>query len=1273
MVGLAKLSLVAAALVAFVLVIASSPFAGADYVNITSDSGMGVSLIFPPDNGSFLNTNTPGLNFTFIPFVRNSTAVLGNCTIATNITGTWQYNATNFSNSSANGTSVNVVCGQLTNATTAGFGYNDSNALSEGAYKWNVYCFDNKGSGAEGGQAAFNAPNSPFRIDTIAPTIPYVRPGNGYLISNRNATLFEVFLNDTSQNAGQNISVFYRRSAIGTYQHAKLQCFDNLARGNAPGTTNGTNGAFCNPSIDLATNVSLGATDTLQYFFNTTDLANNSGANGTQGSPSTATADELSPTVTINNPASLANISSGSPDLPRLVVLNATVTDTNRNVTRVYATIGNETANFSINQSIRVGDMAGAAPIWSILARTGSTDYFTTAFNSSNFTDGGYTLYFNATDNANNSRIASVDVNIDNNASHEFQFGDGTSANTSNLSRTFFTVNMTFTENRTDSCVFEFVNVTDGVAGNAINRTLLVGANATQTNKTSCYYNLTGAPNVRYKYRTFINDTAGNWNATPARNVTLDTAAPTSAFNVSTNLTKVFPGGYLRTNFSFTDAMSGVGGQSCGVTLTWPGNQSNVSILAHRNLTMENVTNIMDGLGWCNLSVQLPSNLTNGLNYTVSATVNDAAGNDASNTTMWVTVDDTAPFIAIASPAATVSGRNLTGAADLLNITVDDTNLNASAVYAIISNTTHNFTLNGTTVAEVVNGPPGNWTAMAQGACAANGSTCYFHTALLSNNYNSSHNATSYTLYFYAADTANKTAWTGFTFDIDNNATQDFQFFVNQNTTFIGNTSNISQTYIFLNTTFRENNTNGCIIELTNATAANYSMTKHSANNSICSVNLSLPDNYYRYRIYVNDSAGNTNASERFNVTIDTTAPVLTIPTPASSSFFTNVSSGATTFNITVTEANLNASNVTVFFRRQSVGNYQRRALTFITSGSTSTCNTSADISALVGSGDTLEYFFNATDVTMNNSGTNGSQGTPLTSTVDEGGPVVTVPVYTNATYRNTSVLLSLNVFAIDNGVGNGGSCKVTVENGSGNINQTMTLSSGWCNGTVSLANIVEGNRSLQVWVNDSLGNFGNATAGYGYNASYVVFMDSVAPNSTPVNYTTAGTYPVQANTSSGAFNVSLFLNDTAESGFANGTGFGLSAVCLVSVGGTANQTVAVSAANKAGLGWCNGTGLVLTGVANGNQTVNIWYNDSVGNVNINSTTYVWVDSTAPNITMANISALNASIHHRSGLLNLSVLIDDSDGVGVAGPCVINVPGAANYTSAGIARAGVNN
>ncbi len=219
-----------------------------------------------------------------------------------------------------------------------------------------------------------------------------------------------------------------------------------------------------------------------------------------------------------------------------------------------------------------------------------------------------------------------------------------------------------------------------------------------------------------------------------------------------------------------------------------------------------------------------------------------------------------------------------------------------------------------------------------------------------------------------------------------------------------------------------------------------------------------------------------------------------------------------------------------------------------------------------------------------NANNTNGSVTVALT--VDDTPPTVSVVSYTNATQKRNNQQLTLNVSVSDSGVGLSGTCFIWASTST--ANNTVSVSSGWCNSTtLALTGAADGNQTLNIFLNDTLGNTR-------LNDTYAVWIDTTSPTVSIVSYT---------NATQKRNNQQLTLNVSVSD-----SGVGLSGTCFIWAStSTANNTVSVSS------GWCNSTTIALTGATDGNQTLNIFLNDTLGNTRLNDTYAVWIDTTIPN------------------------------------------------------------
>ena len=135
---------------------------------------------------------------------------------------------------------------------------------------------------------------------------------------------------------------------------------------------------------------------------------------------------------------------------------------------------------------------------------------------------------------------------------------------------------------------------------------------------------------------------------------------------------------------------------------------------------------------------------------------------------------------------------------------------------------------------------------------------------------------------------------------------------------------------------------------------------------------------------------------------------------------------------------------------------------------------------------------------------TNGSTGLVNSTTwnfsLDGTVPTVSMPSYSNGTQtygangtiRKNTQDLHLNISLVDTGSGNATAYCIADVNGT---NQTFALSGAWCNTTGGyLGSLADGNRTIKIYVNDSVGNL-NMTNVSIHN--YVVMVDTTAPSAT--------------------------------------------------------------------------------------------------------------------------------------------------------------------------------
>jgi len=120
-----------------------------------------------------------------------------------------------------------------------------------------------------------------------------------------------------------------------------------------------------------------------------------------------------------------------------------------------------------------------------------------------------------------------------------------------------------------------------------------------------------------------------------------------------------------------------------------------------------------------------------------------------------------------------------------------------------------------------------------------------------------------------------------------------------------------------------------------------------------------------------------------------------------------------------------------------------------------------------------------------------------------------------------------------------------------------------------------------------------NATNDLANSSSNIsIYVDSSAPTIS---------LPFYTNGTSKKNTAQLTLNISVADGLSGTTG----TLCLIDVNGT-NQTVSLDS------GWCNSTAINLTELPDGNQTINVYVNDTVNNFGLNNSFVVQVDTTNP-------------------------------------------------------------
>ncbi|MDA3836399.1 MAG: ice-binding family protein [Nanoarchaeota archaeon] len=339
--------------------------------------------------------------------------------------------------------------------------------------------------------------------------------------------------------------------------------------------------------------------------------------------------------------------------------------------------------------------------------------------------------------------------------------------------------------------------------------------------------------------------------------------------------------------------------------------------------------------------------------------------------------------------------------------------------------------------------------------------------------------AISFVLASHVIDTS-----TGTSYSVNQSIESAYNITVNNS----GIGGNITEVNITIPSSFTFNATSNAtsvtVHTFTNTTSPNVLNWSNSTvlveNNSILAwfsfnATASTPGNY-NFTIVTSNSTSIVNTTN-ISVTVnDTTAPYwidFVDPTPANN---TNLSQSYIEANISVNDSFSNISTIRIYL--------------YNTTGLVNNTNVSA-VGGLNATGFvnfssvTLPdgiYYLNAT--ANDTAGNENLTGPTRTITLDTTGPVITLFNYTNATLKSNYSTLALNVSVVDT-ISNVSACVINVND---KTNQTVAYNStGWCNATaISLTGLADGNYTINVYANDTLGNFA-------LNDSYVVQINTAA------------------------------------------------------------------------------------------------------------------------------------------------------------------------------------
>ncbi len=664
-------------------------------------------------------------------------------------------------------------------------------------------------------------------------------------------------------------------------------------------------------------------------------------------------------------------------------------------------------------------------------------------------------------------------------------------------------------------------------------------ANQTNTSPINdTYWNITvdAVPNGKYIWAAWANDSSGNSAfSTTNRTITIDTVAPVIILPFYVNGTKkTSTSDTLTLNISVTDATTST--SACKIDIN--GTNQTVTVSS----------------GWCNITNGFLTNLASG-NRTINVYANDSTGQFGLNNSFVVQIDTTSPVTNFYSPDNNTFSNNSTrifvfNQTDNINlknstlniwdsngVLIDYNSTNAAFIWSQVGNNRlisgigaggpALAGLNSTRVAFIDSANDRlstyNWNGTDWSQVGNNLSITGGTPAL------ASLNLTRVAFIDSANDNLSTYNWNGTDWSrVGNNlpiAGVGASALAGLNSTrvaFIDETNEQLRTYNWNGTDWSQAG-NSLSISLTGAPAlASLNSTRVAF----------IDDTNDNLRTYNWNGTDWSLVGNSLSILL-TGAPALASLNSTRVAFIDDTNDNLRTYNWNGTDwsqignslsisgvsapalAGLNSTRVAFI----DTVNEQLRTYKFsgiITSNITGTSNSTSWDNTFSSDG---VYLWNAE--TCDEAGNCAFNSTNRTITIDTVAPAITIPFYANATIKASTETLTLNISVTDAGT-SPSACKIDA-NGT---NQTVSVSSGWCNITNGfLTNLAEGNRTINVYANDSTGQFG-------LNNSYVVKIVNNAAPTIPFVLAVSAQDPLEAGYRSVLLNFSV--NDTDGSGNIN-------------------------------------------------------------------------------------------------------------------------------------------
>ena len=404
--------------------------------------------------------------------------------------------------------------------------------------------------------------------------------------------------------------------------------------------------------------------------------------------------------------------------------------------------------------------------------------------------EGAYHYNVSVNDTAGNTATTTLRTYRLDTASPTISFDSQTPENNSYLATEWLYINWTITEANIDTITVTVINRT-GTANQAIN--------TTEYTTLIEEYNLSLVDGT-YQYNISVNDSVGNLGVTGLRNVTIDTIAPTIAFESQT------PSNGTTNNDYF-------------LYFNWTINENNIDTIT---VAVTNTTDVINHTEYTGtLTLEYNTSLPGGDGtYTYNVSINDSAGSSSTETLRTYILDTSSPTITFASQAP--ANNSYTATEWLyINWTINENNIDTISV-AIINKTD---TANG----ETIN---------------------YTEYRVLTEEYNTSLPQGTYQYNITINDTNGNIATT----ELRNTTLDTTNPTISFDTQTQDDNSYHSSPTLYINWTITENNIDTITYSIYNTTNL-YNCTELRGE-LIQEANLTTPDDTYTYNVSINDTAG---------------------------------------------------------------------------------------------------------------------------------------------------------------------------------------------------------------------------------------------------------------------------------------------------------------------------------------------------------------------------------------------------------------------------------